>query len=105
MPSRSLLKVWDARSPRGFSFSSTSLNPALSILPSGGAESFGTHVVHVNEAECLGKWYPISSAVHEFDLRSYFPKHSAQIHLRQRSLRNRTFGRDGRTSGKGETPN
>jgi hypothetical protein len=43
-------------------------------LPSGGAESFRTHVVHINEAECLGKWYPISSTAPKLVERSDFLK-------------------------------
>src|ERR1035438_10292999 len=74
-------------------------------LPGGSAESFGTQVVHINEAECLGKWYPVSCAVQELDLCSHFPKHSDQIHCRQCPLRNNTVGEDGRTSGKGEALN
>jgi hypothetical protein len=74
-------------------------------LLGGGAESLRTDVVHGQEAECLGKRYPVCSGVQEFDLRSHFPKHGPQSHLGGRSLRNRALREEGRTSGKGKTLN
>ena len=79
--------LFDITEPRPFHLSGSS------------AEAFGTHVVHMNEAEGVGKGYPVSPIVHKFNLRSHFPKHRPQIHLRQRSLRNRTVGQNSRTSG------
>jgi hypothetical protein len=74
-------------------------------LPDGGAEAFGTYLVDINEAEGLGKRDPIGSTLHELDLGGHFAKYCAQIHFGERSLRNRTGGKNGRASGEREPPN
>ena len=57
----------------------------------GSGESSGTYAVHIKEAEGLGKRYPFSSGLQEFDLRRHFPKHGIQTHLGQRSVRDATL--------------
>ena len=65
----------------------------------------GTYLVHIKEAECLGKRSPVGSGVQKLDLRRHFPKHSIQTHFGQCSVGNWAFCRDNRTSGKGKTLN
>ena len=61
-------------------------------------EAFGAYGIHRNKAECLRERYTISSGMQKFNVRIHFPKNCTQSHFAERSLGNRPFNKQSRSS-------
>ena len=61
-------------------------------------QAFAAHGIHREEGECLRKRYAVRSGVQKFNVCIHFPEYCTKSHFTERSLRNRPFNKQSRSS-------
>lgn len=77
---------------------------ARTLHPFGSSvEALAAYGIHSKEAECLRERHTISSSTQKFNVRSHLPKNCTQSHFTERSLGNRPFYKQSRSTCQRET--